>query len=81
VDKSGVIFVADLDNTRVQKFDAEGAFLSAFALEGAGSESGGAGGHVAVDDDSCILICNSARNTVVRIRLFDAPPPPTGESL
>lgn len=63
----GTIFVADQDNCRVQTFSPEGVVQSSFALE---STSVVAGGDIAVEDDGCVLLCDSQAGEIVRIALL-----------
>ena len=68
VDKNGNVYVADFYNHRIQKFAADGTFLTTL-----GKERGGAGKlkyplAVAVAEDGTVFVADHGHNRVQKLR-------------
>ncbi len=68
VDSNGNVFVADFYNHRVQKFTADGTFLTAFGGEGAAPGRFRYAIAVAVADDGAVFVADFANNRVQKFR-------------
>lgn len=68
VDGSGNVFVADTQNTRVQKFDNNGTFLTMWGSPGSGPGQFAYPAGVAVDGSGNVLVADAAND---RIQTFD----------
>jgi DNA-binding beta-propeller fold protein YncE len=67
VDAHGNIFVSDYENKRVQKFDAQGNFITAWGM-GADIEVTGIPEGIAIDDQGQVYITDYSLG---RIQVFD----------
>lgn len=74
VDDDAIIYVADNDNARVQKFDPRGTLLAVFAVHDVAPGSR-TGGDVAIDAEGCLLIANATAHTVAKVELLDLSAP------
>ena len=68
VDRHGHVFVADFYNNRVQKFAADGTFLSAFGAKGSGPGEFDHSIAVAVAEDGHVFVSDFANNRVQKWR-------------
>ena len=68
VDRQGNVFVADFYNHRVQKFAADGTFLTAFGEKGSGPGRINFAIAVAVADDGAVFVADFANNRVQKWR-------------
>lgn len=68
VDRDGNVFVADTFNDRVEIFDADGQFISAFGKNGDGPADFERPKGIAVDKDGHIWVVDAALN---RVKVFD----------
>lgn len=66
VDATGNIYVADTGNSRIQKFDAEGAFLFDFGDAGDGPGRLKEPNGVAVDRNGNIFVTDASRNRLIK---------------
>ena len=64
VDKDGNVFVADFYNNRIQKFLADGTFLTAFGEEGAAPGQFNHPIGVAVTDDGSVFVADYGNNRI-----------------
>jgi DNA-binding beta-propeller fold protein YncE len=66
---AGHLYVADMWNNRIQKFDANGTFISMWGSEGSGPAEFNMPFGVAVDNNNFVYVTDSSNN---RIQKFDA---------
>ncbi len=71
VDSRGNVFVADFYNHRVQKFAADGAFLTSFGGNGSGPGEFRFAIAVAVADDGTVFVADFANNRIQKWRSKD----------
>jgi DNA-binding beta-propeller fold protein YncE len=68
VDKEGNLYVADTMNNRIEVFDADGKFISAYGKNGDGPGDFARPKGVAIDSDGHIWVADGALN---RVQVFD----------
>ncbi len=68
VDRQGNVFVADFYNARVQKFAADGTFLTAFGGKGSGPGQFHYVIAVAVADDGSVFVADFGNNRIQKWR-------------
>ena len=66
VDQAGNVFVADTGNNRIQKFTADGAFLTAWGTAGSGQSQFNAPADVAVGPDGSVYVADTGNNRIQR---------------
>lgn len=64
VDSQGNVFVGDWKNQRIQKFTANGEFLTSFGIDQAGESGFGGTGGIAVADDGTVFVVDQENNRV-----------------
>ena len=64
IDKAGHVFVADFYNHRIQKFAADGTFLTAFGIRGSGPGQFNHAIAMAVADDGTVFAVDFGNNRV-----------------
>jgi DNA-binding beta-propeller fold protein YncE len=69
VDSSGYVYVADIYNYRIQKFDADGNFITKWGSEGTGDGQFYGPNGIAVDSRGNVYVADSYNN---RIQKFDS---------
>jgi sugar lactone lactonase YvrE len=69
IDGAGNVFVADRDNDRIQRFDADGTFVLAWGTSGTGNGQFDTPRGIAVDDSGSVYVADSDNN---RIQKFSA---------
>ena len=69
VDAEGNVWVADTENNRIQKFDAEGKYVSKFGTSGSGDGQLASPRGVAIDSEGNIWVADTGNN---RIQKFDS---------
>ncbi len=69
VDQSGVVYVADTGNHRIQKFDADGRFLMKWGSEGGGEGEFSHPTSLATDAGGYVYVADSGNH---RVQKFDA---------
>lgn len=69
VDSQGNIYVADTENHRVQKFDANGKLLRKWGSQGANNEQFASPGGIAIDPENNVYVADTFNH---RIQKFDA---------
>lgn len=69
IDSSGNVYVADRNNNRIQKFDANGAFLSVFGNYGAGNGQFNHPAGLALDSNMNLYVVDADNH---RIQKFDS---------
>ena len=70
MDGSGNVYVADRDNSRIQKFDASGTFLTAWGSYGSGNGQFSNPIGVATDGSGNLYVADTNNN---RIQKFTCP--------
>ena len=68
IDGDGNVFAADFYNDRIQKFGADGTFLTTFGETGNGPGQFGKPIAVAVADDGAVFVADFANNRVQKWR-------------
>jgi len=68
VDTHGSVFVADFYNNRIQKFAADGTFLTAFGGQGSGAGQFNKAVAVAIARDGTVFAVDYANNRVQKWR-------------
>lgn len=68
IDANGAVFVADFYNHRIQKFDAEGGFLTAFGERGSGPGQFTYVTAIAVAEDGAIFAADFGNNRILKWR-------------
>ena len=68
--KDGDIYIGDRNNTRIQKFDPQGNFCIEFSLNTISGDGQSPQGDFAVDSEGYVMLCDTSKNTVVKIELF-----------
>ena len=68
VDKKGIIYVADTGNTRVQKFNPDGTFISAFSTSSNIDPEGGEPNGVAVDEAGNIFVTDAKYHKLLKFQ-------------
>ena len=68
VDSSGNIFVLDVDNSRIQKFDSSGNFLSKWGSAGSAESQFNGAEDIAIDQDNNLYVSESGN---FRVQKFD----------
>ena len=63
-DKAGNVFVADFYNNRVQKFSADGTFLSSFGSKGSGPGQFSYPIALAISDDGSVFVADYGNNRI-----------------
>ena len=66
VDQAGNVYVADTGNARIQKFTADGAFLTQWGAAGGGAGQFNAPADVAVGPDGSVYVADTNNNRVQR---------------
>ena len=66
VDQAGNVYVADGGNNRIQKFTADGAFLTQWGTAGAGAGQFNGPQDVAVGPDGSVYVADTANNRIQR---------------
>ncbi|MDH3766748.1 MAG: caspase family protein, partial [Nitrosopumilus sp.] len=69
VDSSGNVYVADIENNRIQKFDSNGVFITKWDSKGTGDGQFSAPSGIAVDSSGNVYVADSRNN---RIQKFDS---------
>jgi sugar lactone lactonase YvrE len=69
LDSDGAIFVVDSGNSRVQKFDSAGVFVSKFGTSGNGDNQMNSPLSIAVDANDDIYVSDTGNNRVVKYEL------------
>jgi FOG: PKD repeat len=68
VDSSGNVYVADVDNSRIQKFDSNGKFITKWGSEGTGNGQFNYPQGIAIDSSGNVYVADVDNN---RIQKFD----------
>ena len=68
VDRDGAVFVADFYNSRIQKFTADGGFLTAFGAKGSGAGQFFYVIAVAVAEDGTVFAADFGNNRIQKWR-------------
>jgi sugar lactone lactonase YvrE len=69
VDSSGNIYVGDMSNNRIQKFDSNGAFITKWGSSGSGNGQFNGPNAIAVDSSGNVYVADTYNN---RIQKFDS---------
>ena len=69
VDSSGYVYVADVWNDRIQKFDSNGNFITKWGSQGTGDGELDCPGDIAVDSSGYVYVADSENH---RIQKFDS---------
>ncbi len=69
IDTSGNIYVADTNNNRIQKFDANGTFITKWGSDGSGNGQFNGPNSIAIDSGGNVYVTDSNNN---RVQKFDA---------
>jgi DNA-binding beta-propeller fold protein YncE len=77
VDGSGHVFVAELSNNRIQKFDSSGKFLTTWGIPGSGDGQFNEPETVAVDGSGNVFVTDFLNNRIEKFACPIPPPPPT----
>jgi tripartite motif-containing protein 71 len=64
VDSSGNVYVADLGNHRIQKFDSEGTFMAKWGSRGEGDGEFRGPSGVAVDSSNNVYVSDQGNNRI-----------------
>jgi len=64
IDRSGNVFVADFYNDRIQKFSADGTFLTSFGSKGSGPGQFSYPIAIAIGDDGSIFVADFGNNRI-----------------
>ena len=72
VDPSGNVYVADIDNCRVQKFTTDGKFLAKWGTEGTGDGQFDGAFFIAADGSGNVWVGDQLGNGTHRMQKFDA---------
>ena len=69
VDSNGNVYVADIENVRIQKFDSDGNFITKWGSEGSGDGQFGRPRGISVDSQGNVYVADSVDD---RIQKFDS---------
>lgn len=64
----GNVFVGDWNNKRIQKFSADGEYLTSFGVDQAGEKGFGGTGGIAVAEDGTVFVVDQENNSVQKWR-------------